>query len=102
MTIIVFYPVDNALGWERDPREISLLEPNIAFKKMWEERDGLDAHFYNMDTRSYRDPLDGYGLLNAADFETDYNDELYDGGFWVQVFIVDRAFVKEVVSYGEQ
>ena len=97
MTIIVFYPVDNALGWERDPDEISCLEPEMAFKKMWEEQDGLDAHFYNMDTRKYDDPLGQDGMLNAADFETDYNDEIYDGGWWCQVFVVDREFVKQVV-----
>lgn len=102
MTILAFYPVDNDLGWDRYPNEIYLLEPDMAFKKMWEERDALDAHFYNMDTRGYDDPLEQYGLLNATDFETDYNDELYDGGFWVQVFVVDRSFVEEVVSYGRQ
>lgn len=100
MTIMVFYPVDNDLGWGRDPEQIMCLESEMAFKKMWEEQLGLDAKFYNMDTRSFDDPLGQYGVLNASDFETDYNDEILDGGWWCQVFIVDAKFVKEVVSYG--
>ena len=102
MTILAFYPVDNDLGWDRCPSEILCLEQDMAFKKMWKERDGLDARFYDMSHKDYGDSLGQYGIKNADEFEDDYNNEDYDGGFWVQVFVVDRAFVEEVVSYGEQ
>ena len=102
MTILAFYPVDNALGWDRFPAELGCLEQDMAFKKMWFERDGLDAKFYDMGHKDYGDKLGQYGIKNADEFEDDYNDEDLDGGFWVKVFIVDRAFVEEVVSYGRQ
>lgn len=98
MTILVFYPVDNDLGWERDADQVACLDDDMAFKKMWEERDGLEARFYNMDTKSYSDPLDQYGIRNAADFEEDYNDEELDGGnWWSKVLLVSEIFVKHVI-----
>ena len=101
MTILAFYPVDNDLGWDRCPSEILCLEQDMAFKKMWEEREGLDARFYDMSTRSYSDRFGQLGFLNAADFETDCNDEVLDiSGSWCWVFTLGEDWVWEVVNYG--
>ena len=100
MTILALYKVDNALGWERDATELACVSDDLAFKRMFNNREELDARFYNMDHCNYGDPLDQFGILNADDFVTDYNDELYDGGWWTLVFHVDDEFVKEVVTYG--
>jgi len=91
MTILALYPVDNDLGWDRDA--CACLDDDMAFKKIWEEREGLDAHFYQMDTKSYSSRL-----LNGAEFENDYNDEYYDGGFWCKVLIVDDKFVGSILT----
>ena len=95
------YPVGNDLGWERDPIELCCLSDNMAFKKMYVNRAKLEATFYNMDHCNYGDPLSQYGIYNADDFETDYNDELYDEddcGYWIRVFHCDEDFVKKVVT----
>lgn len=92
MIILALYPVDNSLGWER--HEFDCLDDDMTFKKMWEEQDGLEAHFYQMDSKSYSGRL-----LNGAEFEEDYNDEYYDGGFWCKVLIVDDEFAKKVIEY---
>ena len=99
MTIIVFYPVSNPFDWGRD--EFPCFEDDLAFKKFWEEREELGAVFYNMSTRSYSDRFGQLGFLNAADFETDYNDEILDnGGKWCRVFTLGEDWVWEVVNYG--
>ena len=100
MIILAFYPVDNDLGWDRNPDQLACLEQDVAFKKMWEERDGLGARFYHMDTKDYGDPFGQHGIMNADDFEENYNDEELDGGWWSIVFHVNGDFVKEVVGYG--
>lgn len=99
MTIIVFYPVGNPLDLGRDG--FPYLDDDQAFEKFWKEREELGAVFYNMSTRSYSDRFGQFGFLNAADFETDCNDEVLDiSGSWCRVFSFGEDWVWEVVNYG--
>lgn len=97
MTILAFYAVNNELGWGRD--EFPCLDDERIFKKMWGNRNELKARFYAIDVNPYSDPTGMYGIYNAYNFMTDYNDELLDGGWWVQVLDVDNEFVKNVILY---
>lgn len=69
-----------------------------AFDILWHKRDELDARFYNMDTSSYSDPFGQYGILNASDFEEDYNNEELDGGQWTKVMRIDEEDVRKIVE----
>ena len=95
MTILAFYPVENELGWER--HEFDCLDDDICFKKMWVNRNEIEVRFFNMDTKKYSDPRVQDGLLNADEFEEDYNNEDFDGGWWVKALIVDELFVNDVI-----
>ena len=95
MTILVFYPVENALGWER--HDFDCMADDAAFKVLWANQDKLYARFYDMDSHyGDRGELDQY-IRNADDFETDYNDEELDGGWWCKSLHVPTDFVKQIV-----
>lgn len=99
MKILAFYKVGNVLGWERD--EFECLDDDLAFKRLFENREELGARFYNLDY-DITDPKsrDIYGIGSTNDFETDFNDELFDGGYWTVVLAVSSTFVRKVVNYG--
>ena len=99
MTIIVFYPASNPFEWGRDA--LQYLDDDLAFKKFWEEREDLGAAFYNMSTRSYSDRFGQLGFLNAADFESYFNDEVIDSSrCWCRVFTLGEDWVWEAVNNG--
>ena len=95
MTILAFWTVDNDTVDRHTLDNVSDLD---AFDILWHKRDKLVARFYHMDTSSYSDPFGQYGILNASDFEEDYNDEMLDGGFWCKVLSVDEEDVKQVME----
>lgn len=99
MIILAFWKVDNYDVNRHTLDNVSDLE---AFDILWHKRDELDARFYNMDTSSYSDPFGQYGILNASDFEEDYNNEDPDGGYWTKVIRLDEAYVQQIAedNYG--
>lgn len=92
MTILVFYPVENVLGWER--HDFDCMDDETAFKVLWEHGDKVYARFYDM---TQRKSGDFYYMGTPDDFETDYNDEELDGGWWCKSLHVSTDFVKQIV-----
>ena len=96
MTILVFYPVINDLGWER--YDFDCMADQDAFVLFWKKRIKLGVRMYDMESHyGDRGELDQY-LCNADDFETDYNDEELDGGWWSKTLHVPTDFVKQVIG----
>lgn len=95
MTILAFWTVDDYDVERHTLDDVSDLD---AFDILWHKSDELNARFYNMDTSSYSDPLGQYGILNASDFEEDYNNEMLDGGQWTKVLRVDKYDVKQIIN----
>lgn len=76
--ILAFYKVNNSCGYSRD--EFNTNRPETIIEKLDKLNDD-EVKIY--DTDHY-----GYGAVpspNLADFETDFNDEELDGGWWVIV-----------------
>ena len=92
MTIIAFYPVSNDLGWDRDAPELACLDEDMRFKRLWENRHELDARIYSPES----DPSKPIGTL--SELEDDYNNEDYDGGWWMVTMEPNEEFVWEVVK----
>lgn len=71
---IAFYKVDNSLNYER--HEFDADRPETIIEKLQRLPDG-EVKFYNADKYCWqtKEPT-------LADFETDYNDEELDGGWW--------------------
>ena len=78
MTIIAFYPVGNALGWGRDADELCSPNDDTNFKNLWENREKLGARIYSPEGSPAVREL--YTLDELVD---DYNNEDYDGGWWM-------------------
>lgn len=95
MTILAFWSVRS---YEVERHTLDNVSDVDAFDILWHKRDELKAEFYNMDTSSYSDPFGQYGILNASDFEEDYNNEDLDGGHWTKVLHLDEASVKQIVE----
>lgn len=95
MTILVFWKVG---VYEVERHTLDAVSDVEAFDILWHMRDELNARIYNMDTSSYSDPFGQYGILNASDFEEDYNDEYLDGGHWTKVIRIDEDYVKQIVE----
>lgn len=95
ITILAFFRVSNDLYLGRE--DFENLSDQEAFEKLYEMQSELDVRFFDMSTKSYGHPRGQYGFLNADEFETDYNDEVYDGGWWVRVMILDEIFVNQVI-----
>lgn len=95
MTILVFWSVDS---YEVERHSLDNVSDVEALDILWHKRDELNARFYNMETSSYSDPFGQYGILNASDFEEDYNNEDLDGGMWTKVIRLDEAYVQQIVE----
>jgi len=93
---MVFYPVGNSFGWGREDFE-NMLDLD-AFKTLWENRHKAAARFYDMDSH-YGDRGEfEQSMGNADEFETDYNDEVLDGGWWCKVLHIPSDVVREIVN----
>lgn len=96
MTILVFYPVDNVLGWERE--DFDCMSDKDAFNILWNNGDSVYARFYDIESHcGDRGELDQY-IRNADDFQTDYNDEELDGGWWCKTLHVPTDYVKQIIE----
>lgn len=95
MTILAFW---TAGSYEVERHTFDNMSDLDAFDILWHKRDELSARFYHMDTSSYSDPFGQYGILNASDFEEDYNDEELDGGQWTRVIRLDEDDVKQIIN----
>lgn len=95
MTILAFWEVGS---YDVERHTLDNVSDIEAFDILWHNRDILDAVFYNMDTKSYSDPLGYYGIRNASDFEDDYNDEFLDGEHWTKVLHLDSDDVKRIID----
>lgn len=95
MTILAFWSVDNIYVDRHLLDNVSSID---AFEILYYKRDELNARFYDLGTFSYSDPLSQDGILNAYDFEEDYNDEILDGGRWCKVITIDREDVERIVK----
>ena len=74
----------------------------IIFETLWKKREALGAHFYDMDDRyGSRGELNQY-LGSSDEFETDYNDELFDGGHWSKVVHLLPSVIKEIIERNYQ
>lgn len=95
MTILCLWSVNS----ERFDRTWS--EENsdaIIFETLWQKSESLGARFYDMDDRyGFRGELNQY-LGSSDDFETDYNDELFDGGHWCKVVHLLPSVIKEIIE----
>lgn len=82
---IAFYKVDNSLNYERHTFDTERPETIIEKLQLLPEE---EVKFYNADQYSWqsKEPT-------LADFETDYNDEGLDGGWWC--IIINTASKKE-------
>ena len=101
MTILALYPVNNDLGWGRE--DFENMPHNDAFNVLWWNRYRLGARFYNVESFTEDDiyELSQY-IGNADDFETDYNDEELDGGWWCKALLIPSDKVKEIIGIKEQ
>ena len=90
MTILAFWKVG---GWEVERHTLDDVSHEEAFDTLWHNRDRLDAHFYDIEYEGY-----DRHMLNASEFENDYNDELYDGGYWVKVLHIPSDDVKRIME----
>ena len=95
MTILVFWAVDND---KVDRHTLDYVSDIDAFDVLWHKRDELKAVFYRMDTQDYSDPFGQYGIWNASDFVSDYNDTLLDGEMWTTVLVLDEDYVKQIIE----
>lgn len=71
---IAFYKVNNSLNYER--HEFDTNRPETIIEKLQRLPDE-EVKFYNADQYSWQSKQP-----SLADFETDYNDEQLDGGWW--------------------
>lgn len=96
MTILAFWTADNETV-DRHTLD-NVLSDLDAFGILWHKRDELKARFYHMDTSSYSNPFGQYGILNASDFEKDYNDKILDGRKWTCIIRLDEEYVEQIIN----
>lgn len=97
MTILAFWSV-GVDQFDVERHTLDNVSGVDAFDILYHKRDELDVRFYDLGTFSYSDPLSQDGILNAYDFEDDYNDEILDGGRWCKVITIDREDVERIVK----
>lgn len=90
MTILAFWKVG---GGEVERHTLDVVSHEEAFDILWHNRDKLEAHFYDIEYKGY-----DRHILNASEFEDDYNDELYDDGYWVKVLHIPSDDVKRIME----
>lgn len=99
MTILAFWKVGD-LDFERHTFDCMTHED--AFRILWENREKIDAKFYDVESFTLDD---AYGLHqymgNADDLETDYNDELLDGGHWCKALLIPSDDVRVILGIEE-
>ena len=86
MTILAFWSVDNECFGRETMENLGSVE---AFQLLWANRNKIDAKFYDMESFIGKDThnLSRY-IGSADDLETDYNDELLDGGHWMKAISI--------------
>lgn len=95
MTILCLWSVDLT---EFDRVWSEQNSDSIIFEALWQRRESLNAHFYDMDDRyGHRGKLNEY-ICSSDEFETDYNDELFDGGHWCKVVHLLPSVVKTIIE----
>ena len=96
---IAFYKVDNSLNYDRHEFDNLCDQPQEVLD-MLQRLPDEEVKFYNADKYSWRSKEP-----TLADFETDYNDEELDGGWWciviqepkeqkVYLIVQDKSFGK--------
>lgn len=93
MIILCLWAVDS-IEFDRSWSEVESDE--YVFTELWVHRETLGAHFYRMDVQFDNSSRNDIGA--ASDFETDYNDEYFDGGFWCKVCFVADEVVERVIG----
>lgn len=88
MRVLAFWDVRN---YEIERHTLDNVSDIEAFDILWHKRDELNARFYNVSER------DSDLFLNADDFETDYNDELLDGGHWCKTLRLTSYDAKQII-----
>lgn len=74
----------------------------VIFECLWKHREDIGARFFDMNDRyGFRGELNQY-LGSSDDFETDYNDELFDGGHWCRVVHLLPSVVKAIIERCEK
>ena len=99
MVILAFYPVSNDLNWER--HEFDGVTDEVAFKQLWDNFEVVGVRMFDME--SHIGDRDTYGIgpwmmPDSDDFEEDYNNEDFDGGWWCKVLHVPSDFVRETIN----
>lgn len=79
--LLVFVPVDNDREIDR-----SVLE-SLTDKEVWEMLPA-NSQVYDLDKK-----VSPQGFAGMMDFVTDYNDEIFDGGWWSTVLELDDDVV---------
>ena len=96
MIILAFWSVNNdyfeRYAFDGVPHE-------DAFRELWEHREAIDAKFYDVESFIGKDAngLSRY-MSNADDLEEDYNDELLDGGHWMESLNIPADAVAKIVG----
>lgn len=101
MTLLVFYTVDNGLNWGR--HDFDNLGDRDAFEKIWRNRRALDARIFDMESH-YGNDVYGFRqeFCHGGDFEDDYNDELFDGGWWTKVVHLTPEDVRSIIHMPDE
>lgn len=103
MTILAFWSV-TAGGYDFERHSLDGESHEDAFRILWENRNKIQARFYDIESF---DHSDSYGfffdLPNADNFEEDYNNEYLDGGKWCKALLIPSDKVKQIIeeSYGK-
>lgn len=92
MTILAFWPVDS---YEIERHTLDNVSDLEAFSTLWKQKDELDVRFFDMTNRKRGD---FYYMGTPEDFEQDYNDEVFDLGWWCKVLNINEEDVKQIIS----
>lgn len=96
MTILAFWKVGD---YDFERHTFDECSHEEAFRKLWENQEKIDARFYDVESFIGDDAYGlGRWLGNADDLETDYNDELLDGGHWMKALLIPSDVVKEIIG----
>ncbi len=75
---LAFYKVDNSLDYERHTFDYA--KNNQEILDMLHQLPEDEYRIYDFD-----DPDRKRGVIDSIDFQEDYNNEIYDGGWWCVV-----------------
>ena len=95
MILLAFWSVGN---FDVERHTLDNVSDVDAFDILWHKRDELDARFYDFGSFSYSDPNGQYGILNAYDFEEDFNDEILDNGRWGKTIRIDEEDLRKIIN----